>query len=126
MSAVLAVAIGLLTGILSGFGIGGGSLLLLYLTLFEGAGQYQAGGINLLYFLPSAAMALPAHWRNGSVVRPVLLPAILAGLLTAGVTAWVATVVEVELLRRCFGGFLIIIGGMELFGKERGGQEPSS
>ena len=126
MSAVLAVAIGLLTGILSGFGIGGGSLLLLYLTLFEGTGQYQAGGINLLYFLPSAAMALPAHWRNGSVVRPVLLPAILAGLLTAGVTAWVATVVEVELLRRCFGGFLIIIGGMELFGKERGGQEPSS
>ena len=60
------------------------------------------------------------------MVRPVLLPAILAGLLTAGVTAWVATVVEVELLRRCFGGFLIIIGGMELFGKERGGQEPSS
>ena len=43
MSAVLAVAIGLLTGILSGFGIGGGSLLLLYLTLFEGTGQYQAG-----------------------------------------------------------------------------------
>ena len=123
MSAVLAVAIGLLTGILSGFGIGGGSLLLLYLTLFEGAGQYQAGGINLLYFLPSAAMALPAHWRNGSVVRPVLLPAILAGLVTAGAAAWAATVMDVELLRRCFGGFLMVIGGMELFGKDR---EPSA
>ena len=123
MCAVLAVAIGLLTGILSGFGIGGGSLLLLYLTLFEGAGQYQAGGINLLYFLPSAAMALPAHWRNGSVVRPVLLPAILAGLVTAGAAAWAATVMDVELLRRCFGGFLMVIGGMELFGKDR---EPSA
>ena len=123
MSAVLAVAIGLLTGILSGFGIGGGSLLLLYLTLFEGAGQYQAGGINLLYFLPSAAMALPAHWRNGSVVRPVLLPAILAGLVTAGAAAWAATVMDVELLRRCFGGFLMVIGGMELFGRDR---EPSA
>ena len=123
MSAVLAVAIGLLTGILSGFGIGGGSLLLLYLTLFEGAGQYQAGGINLLYFLPSAAMALPAHWRNGFVVRPVLLPAILAGLVTAGAAAWAATVMDVELLRRCFGGFLMVIGGMELFGRDR---EPSA
>ena len=97
-----------------------------YDDLYSELDQHLAQGINLLYFLPSAAMALPAHWRNGSVVRPVLLPAILAGLLTAGVTAWVATVVEVELLRRCFGGFLIIIGGMELFGKERGSQEPSS
>ena len=113
-------------GVLSGFGVGGGTLLLVYMTAFAGLDQRLAQGINLLYFLPSAAMALPAHWRNGSVVRPVLLPAILAGLLTAGVTAWVATVVEVELLRRCFGGFLIIIGGMELFGKERGSQEPSS
>ena len=103
-------------GVLSGFGVGGGTLLLVYMTAFAGLDQRLAQGINLLYFLPSAAMALPAHWRNGSVVRPVLLPAILAGLLTAGVTAWVATVVEVELLRRCFGGFLIIIGGMELFG----------
>ena len=39
-----AVAAGLLTGVLSGFGIGGGSLLLLYLTLFAGFGQYAAGG----------------------------------------------------------------------------------
>ena len=66
MSAVLAVAIGLLTGILSGFGIGGGSLLLLYLTLFEGAGQYQAGGINLLYFLSCAPAALISHRKTDS------------------------------------------------------------
>ena len=51
---VIAVAAGLLTGILSGFGIGGGSLLLLYLTLFAGVDQYQAGGINLLYFIACA------------------------------------------------------------------------
>lgn len=112
-------------GVLSGFGVGGGTLLLVYMTVFAGLDQRLAQGINLLYFLPSAAMALPAHWRNGSVVRPVLMPAILAGLLTAGAAAWAATVMEVELLRRCFGGFLIVIGGMELFGKERGGQEPS-
>lgn len=123
---VLPLLAGGTAGVLSGFGVGGGTLLLVYMTAFAGLDQRLAQGINLLYFLPSAAMALPAHWRNGSVVRPVLLPAILAGLLTAGVTAWVATVVEVELLRRCFGGFLIIIGGMELFGKERGSQEPSS
>ncbi len=111
-------------GVLSGFGVGGGTLLLVYMTAFAGLDQRLAQGINLLYFLPSAAMALPAHWRNGSVVRPVLLPAILAGLLTAGVTAWVATVVEVELLRRCFGGFLIIIGGWNCLGRSGAARNP--
>ena len=67
MRAVIAVAAGLLTGILSGFGIGGGSLLLLYLTLFAGVDQYQAGGINLLYFIACAPAALYSHIKNGLV-----------------------------------------------------------
>ena len=116
---VLPLLAGGAAGVLSGFGVGGGTLLLVYMTAFAGLDQRLAQGINLLYFLPSAAMALPAHWRNGSVVRPVLLPAILAGLVTAGAAAWAATVMDVELLRRCFGGFLMVIGGMELFGKDR-------
>ena len=117
MSAVLAVAIGLLTGILSGFGIGGGSLLLLYLTLFEGAGQYQAGGINLLYFLPAGLMALPAHIKNGCIEKKALVPAIGAGLLCAALAAWAATALDVALLHRFFGAFLLYIGITELFRK---------
>ena len=66
---VIAVAAGLLTGILSGFGIGGGSLLLLYLTLFAGVDQYQAGGINLLYFIACAPAALYSHIKNGLVQK---------------------------------------------------------
>ena len=72
MSAVLAVAIGLLTGILSGFGIGGGSLLLLYLTLFEGAGQYQAGAESTRVVIPifSALLIIlltPTSWASLTV-----------------------------------------------------------
>ena len=102
---------------LSGFGVGGGTLLLVYMTVFAGLDQHLAQGINLLYFLPAGLMALPAHLKNGYVVKPVLLPAIGAGLLFAALAAWAATALEVELLRKCFGGFLIVIGGMELFGK---------
>ena len=124
MSAVLAAAVGLLTGILSGFGIGGGSLLLLYLTLFEGAGQYQAGGINLLYFLPAGLLALPAHVRNGYVEKKALLPCISAGLLCAALCAWAATGLDTSLLRKLFGGFLILIGLRELLGRETGKNGP--
>ena len=108
------------TGVLSGFGVGGGTLLLVYMTVFAGLDQHLAQGINLLYFLPAGLMALPAHWKNGYIKKPVLLPAIGAGLVLAALAAWVATTLDVGILRKCFGAFLLVIGAMELFGKTEG------
>ena len=34
-------------------------------------------------------------------------------------SAWAATAVDVSLLKKCFGGFLIVVGLMELFGKKK-------
>ena len=106
---------GAATGILSGFGIGGGSLLLIYMTSFAGVPQNLAQGINLLYFLPTAGAALPAHFKNGYVEKAALAPAILAGLAGTALAAWAATSIDTQLLRRCFGAFLLVIGLRELF-----------
>ena len=100
---------GAVTGVLSGFGIGGGTLLLIYMTAFAGVPQNLAQGVNLLYFLPTAATALPAHIKNGYIDRQTVWPAVLA--------AWAATSLDVELLHRCFGGFLIVVGLRELFSR---------
>lgn len=104
---------------LSGFGVGGGTLLLVYMTAFAGVDQHLAQGINLLYFLPAGLMALPAHVKNGYIEKQALIPAIGAGLVCAALAAWAATAMEVSLLRKFFGGFLIIVGVMELFGKKK-------
>lgn len=112
---VLPVLVGAATGVLSGFGVGGGTLLLVYLTAVLGMEQHLAQGINLLYFLPAAALALPAHWKNGYIEKKALLPAIGAGLVCAALAAWVASGMETGLLRRCFGGFLILVGLSQLF-----------
>lgn len=114
---LIAALAGAATGVLSGFGVGGGSLLLIYMTSFAGVPQALAQGINLLYFLPTAATALPAHFKNGYVEKKALLPAICAGLACSALTAWAATALDVEVLRRCFGAFLIVIGLRELFKK---------
>ena len=52
---------GAATGVLSAWGIGGGTLLLLVMTLLLGVEPRTAQGINLLYFLPTAATALPVN-----------------------------------------------------------------
>lgn len=108
---------GAVTGVLSGFGVGGGTLLLIYLTAVAGMEQTLAQGINLLYFLPAAATALPSHIKNGYIEKKTAIPAIGAGLLCSAAAAWVATALDVELLRKCFGVFLLYIGITELFRK---------
>ena len=114
---ILPLIVGAATGVLSGFGVGGGTLLLVYMTAFAGVEQRLAQGINLLYFLPAGLLALPAHVKNGYIEKPALLPAIGAGLACAALAAWAATAMEVGLLKKLFGAFLIVVGLMELFTK---------
>ena len=119
--------IGLSTGVLSGFGVGGGTLLLIVMTNFLGIEQPIAQGINLLYFIPAAATSLPSHVKNGFVDRQVLKWAVPAGLLTSALAAWLATGMEVELLRKIFGVFLLVVGVSELLKKdEKGEEEPTA
>ena len=115
MEWIIAALAGAVTGVLSGFGVGGGSLLLIYMTSFAGLAQNAAQGINLLYFLPTA------HFKNGYVEKRVLLPAVCAGLVCSALTAWAATALDVDILRKCFGGFLIVIGLRELLKKDNKG-----
>lgn len=114
---LLPVFAGALAGILSGFGVGGGTLLLLYMTNVAGLGQTLAQGINLVYFLPTAATALPSHFKNGYVEKRTAIPAILFGFAGTAAGAWIATSLDVDLLKKCFGLFLIYIGISELFRK---------
>ncbi|MCD7761307.1 MAG: TSUP family transporter [Clostridiales bacterium] len=110
------------TGLLSAFGLGGGTLLLLWLTLFAGVGQQTAQAINLVYFLPVSAGAIPAHARNGYLERSGVLWAAGAGVVTAAAAAWLATRLETQLLRTLFGVYLLVMGGLELAGGPRSGQ----
>lgn len=94
-------------GVLSAWGVGGGTLLLLVMTLAFGVDQAAAQGINLLYFLPTAAMGLIWHRQNGLLDKVVLRRTVPWALATAAAGAWAATALDVTLLRRPFGLFLL-------------------
>ena len=113
----IAAAAGLVCGVLSGFGIGGGSLLMVWMTAVCAVGQKTAQGINLLYFLPTAA-ALIFHAKNRLIDWRAVLPAAAAGCATAALGAFLAAGLEMQLLRRLFGGFLVLVGLSEVFLKK--------
>ena len=128
MNWLIAIIVGTLTGIISGFGIGGGSLLVLYLTAFANVSQYTAGGINLLYFIGCAPAALVGHIRNKSIEWQAVLWCALGGIATVIPTALLAANLDTNLLRRLFGFLLLYIGIKELCANKNrnGGQKPPS
>lgn len=102
--------LGAMTGILSAWGVGGGTLLLLCMTLFLGVEQTEAQGINLLYFLPTAAISLYQHRKNGYLDRSVLRAAIPIGMLGAIAGAIFSTSIDISYTRKAFGIFLLYAG----------------
>lgn len=106
--------IGATTGIISGFGIGGGSLLVLYLTAITEMSQYVAGGINLLYFIGCAPVALIGHIKNRLVKWRTALWCAIAGIAVAIPVSLYADNLHNEWLRRLFGIFLLYVGYKEI------------
>ena len=111
--------VGSVLGFLSGLGIGGGSLLVLWLTMVLGTDPLVARSINLLFFIPSAMVACALRIKQGNLKIKPLLPAIIAGCAAAAVFSWISTILNVETLKKLFGIVLIAAGLRELFYRER-------
>lgn len=98
------------TGVLSSWGVGGGTLLLVLMTLFLGVGHREAQAINLLFFLPTAGISLFFHRKNGFLDKDAWRQAAVPGTVASLLGALAAVAVDVSLLRRPFGVFLIYSG----------------
>lgn len=109
--------IGLVSGIVSGMGIGGGTILIPALVIFIKPEQHVAQSINLLFFVPTAITALVIHIRNKSIDFRTALPIMIFGLIGAYMGARMALAVSGLTLRKGFGVFLLIVGCYEMFRK---------
>ena len=104
-----------LTGIFASMGLGGGMVLIVYLTVFAGFSQLVAQGINLVFFIPIAIISLVLHTKNKLVEWKKAVPAVLWGTAAVIISAWLANRIEQSLLSKAFGIFLILMGLKELF-----------
>ena len=110
---------GTLLGFLSGLGVGGGSLLMLWLTLVVGMEYPQARTLNLLFFLPAAVVATLFRWKQCHLPWARILPAAIAGCLFAAAFARLGTNLNTTLLQKLFGILLLLTGVKELFYRQR-------
>jgi uncharacterized membrane protein YfcA len=113
------LAVGTVLGFLSGIGVGGGSLLVLWLTALQNTPPETARSINLLFFLPAAIISTIFRWRQGSLDLKMLSSAAAAGCISAALFSWIGKMLDTELLRKAFGLLLIFAGIRELLYKKK-------
>lgn len=106
---------GMLSGIISGMGIGGGTILIPALTIIFNMPQKTAQSINLIYFVPTAVIALKTHIKNKRVDTKVAKGIVIFGLIGAIIGSFVALGLDNNILKRLFGIFLLLMGIREIY-----------
>lgn len=108
-----------LLGYLSGLGVGGGSLLMLWLTQWQALPYPIARTTNLLFFLPSSLIASVCNIKSRCFSLRQTLPGIAAGCAAAALFSLFGQNLQSDLLGKFFGGLLLITGLHELFYRPR-------
>lgn len=116
---ILDIIAGILAGMLGAMGFGGGGVLILYLTLYKDIPQLQAQGINLIFFIPSAVLALIIHSKNKLIEWKTALKFICFGLIGVGAGYLILSALNDNTIRKIFSIILIIVGIKELFTKSK-------
>lgn len=112
------IIIGLLSGIIGGMGIGGGTILIPSLLLFTALTQQEAQGINLIVFIPVSIVALITHIINKNVEIKLASLLIFGGIIGSIIGSIVAINISSNILRKLFSILLLVIGLYELLSKK--------
>ena len=110
MSFILDMAAGFAVALLCGMGVGGGGLLIVYLTLAAGFGQIEAQGINYIFYICAAIASLILHIRHGRIKFKILIYISLCGSVGAVAGSICAVYANPDFIRKAFGVCLLSAG----------------
>lgn len=109
------ILIGLVSGIVSGTGMGGGTILIFLLTFIMGIEQHVAQATNLIFFIPTSIVAIIVNIKNKNIDIPLAIIISIFGILGAIIGANISIRIDVGILRKCFGIFLAFIAINEIY-----------
>lgn len=109
------ILLGIIAGMCTGLGIGGGAILVLLLDLFFGYNQHTSQAINLICFIPSAIVSIIYNLKHKNINIKGCMPILILGIIGAFIGSIISKSMNVIYLRKCFGIFLIVIAIYEIF-----------
>lgn len=112
---MIEILTGFVSGIVSGTGMGGGTILILCLSIFLNIDQKIAQATNLLFFIPTSIAAIYVNIKEKNINFKVAKVICFWGIIGAIVGAIIAQKMDVKLLKKSFGIFLAIIAIHEIY-----------
>ena len=112
---MLQILIGGLSGIFSGIGMGGGTILIFLLTTFAGLEQHIAQATNIVFFIPTSIIAIIVNLKQKLVDVKTGTILIITGIVGAIIGAILAKNIDAQSLKKYFGIFLGIIALFETY-----------
>ena len=107
--------IGLISGIVSGTGMGGGTILIFLLSFLLGVEQHVAQATNLIFFIPTSIVAIIVNIKNKNIDIKLAIIISIFGILGAICGANISIHTDVNLLKKFFGAFLAVIAMHEIY-----------
>lgn len=105
---------GFISGIISGMGMGGGTILILFLTIIYGIDQHVAQATNFMFFIPTSIISIITSIKNKTIDFKTGIYISIFGVIGAIIGSKISTSLDVMILRKCFGIFLLIITIFEI------------
>lgn len=115
----ISIAAGIILGFLSGLGVGGGTILILWLTQVAGIDHATSRIINLLFFIVAAGSVSIIRIKKNEIPFRSILPSIIAGCIVSGVFTIIGNKLDSNSLRKAFGILLLFTGLREIFYRAR-------
>ena len=109
------VLIGIISGIVSGTGMGGGTILIFLLSFILGIEQHIAQATNLIFFIPTSIVAIIVNFKNKNIDTKQAIIISIFGILGAIIGANIAIYMDVKMLKKGFGIFLIFVTINEIY-----------
>ena len=103
------IIIGLISGIVSGMGMGGGTILITFLTCFFGINQLVAQACNIMFFIPTSIIATIVNSKNKIINWKISITLAISGVIGAVLGAISANKLDINILRKCFAIFILLI-----------------
>ena len=108
-----------ISGLLGAMGFGGGSVLIIYLTVFASVPQVEAQGINLMFFIPCAIVSVAVNLKNRLVQYKTSIFLIIGGAIGIAAGYLLLKNIPTDLLGKLFGAFITAIGVITFFKKQK-------
>ena len=112
---MLNILFAVISGAVTGIGLGGGAALIFLLTIFSGIEQHIAQGANLIFFIPTCIVSIIINLKNKNIELKTALVVSVAGVIGAIIGARISANASVDELRKYFGYFLLLIAFFEIY-----------